>query len=93
MQDDDFEWDDAKAASNARKHGITFDQAREAFDDGNAVDEPEVDPDEERWKLTGRTRAGVVVVIHTERGARTRIISTRKATSHEQATYQRQALP
>ena len=30
MRDDRFEWDDAKAASNARKHGVTFETAREA---------------------------------------------------------------
>ena len=32
-----FEWDDAKAASNARKHGVTFDTARDAFDDPDSV--------------------------------------------------------
>ena len=39
MTDADFEWDDAKAARNAIKHGVTFDVAREAFDDLNSIEE------------------------------------------------------
>ena len=62
MRDDRFEWDDAKAASNLRKHRVSFD---EAFDDPNAVTEAEDDPDEERSRLTGIPRAGVLVVVHT----------------------------
>jgi uncharacterized DUF497 family protein len=38
VRDDRFEWDDAKADSNRRKHGVSFDQAREAFDDPNGID-------------------------------------------------------
>jgi uncharacterized protein len=49
MRDDTFEWDDAKAASNARKHGVTFDDAREVFGDRNAMEAPDDDPNEERW--------------------------------------------
>jgi uncharacterized DUF497 family protein len=36
MRDDDFEWDDAKAASNLDKHGISFIVAQRVFDDDNA---------------------------------------------------------
>jgi len=38
MNADDFEWDDAKAAANLAKHGVTFEQARDAFNDPFAVD-------------------------------------------------------
>jgi putative transcriptional regulator len=54
MRDDAFEWDDVKAAANERKHGVTFQQAREAFDDPLALEEPDDDPDECRWRLFGR---------------------------------------
>ncbi len=42
MADDEFEWDDAKAADNLRKHGIAFDQARSAFADPFAVEDVEI---------------------------------------------------
>ena len=44
MRDDEFEWDDAKAASNYRKHNVTFEQARTAFDDPDCVDRDDPDP-------------------------------------------------
>jgi hypothetical protein len=47
MKSDDFEWDDAKAASNRRHHKITFEQAREVFADPFIVE----------WISEGRTRA------------------------------------
>jgi uncharacterized DUF497 family protein len=37
MDADDFEWDDAKAAANLAKHGVSFEQARDAFDDPFAI--------------------------------------------------------
>jgi uncharacterized DUF497 family protein len=38
MKDDDFEWDEAKAAANFAKHGVTFEMAQEAFDDMFAIE-------------------------------------------------------
>jgi hypothetical protein len=93
MRDDTFEWDDAKAASNLRKHGVSFDQAREAFYDTRGIDEADDDPDEDRWKLIALTKAGVLAVIYTQRRHRIRIISAREANRHEQDQYYRQALP
>lgn len=93
MRDDDFEWDDAKAKRNFRKHGVTFDEAREAFEDRNAVDDIDDDPDEERWALTAMTSRGLLYVIYTHRGHRIRIISAREAERHEQDDYHRQARP
>ena len=93
MQDDRFEWDDAKAASNRRKHRVDFVEARLVFDDPSAIDEPDDDPDEDRWKRTGSSPRGVLVVIFAERFPRIRIISARRATHHEEADYLRQALP
>ena len=89
MRGDRFEWDDAKAASNARKHGVTFETAREAFDDPDSVDELDDDPDEERWTLIAMTSRGLLYVVYTDRGSRLRIISAREANRHEQDRYQR----
>jgi uncharacterized DUF497 family protein/DNA-binding transcriptional regulator YiaG len=91
MRDDEFEWDDKKALTNERDHGVTFDLARHAFetdDDWFEFDDP--DPDEPRYnRLCVVMVDDVEVVLHityTERGPRIRIISARKALSHEQRT-------
>lgn len=92
MRDDDFEWDDNKAATNERDHGVTFWLAREAFatDDGwFEFDDP--DPDEARYNrlcaVKVRTVEVVLHITYTERSCRIRIISAREATSLEQRTY------
>jgi uncharacterized protein len=93
MQDDKFEWDDAKAESNRRKHGVTFDVATSVFNDPDSFDEIDEDTDEERWKRFGMTTSGLLVVIHTERHQRIRIISARRANRHEQNDYNRKTRP
>jgi uncharacterized protein len=84
-----FEWDASKAASNLRKHGVAFEDAITVFDDDRAVDEPDPDPDEERFKIIGMTAANrMVVVVYAEPADdRIRIISARKATRHEVKAY------
>jgi uncharacterized protein len=88
VRDDRFEWDDAKAASNARKHGVTFEAAREAFDDADGIDELDDDQDEERWALIALSSRGLLYVVYTRQGSRIRIISAREAARHEQDRYQ-----
>jgi uncharacterized protein len=90
MRDDEFEWDDEKAARNFDKHLVTFEQARAAFYDPNGIDEGDPDPDEERFSRLCRLGQEVFVIVYTERGDRIRIISARPATKHEQRTYFRQ---
>jgi uncharacterized protein len=91
MRDDHFEWDDRKAASNARKHDVTFELARRAFDDPQAIDWLDEDEqDEERALLTGMAGNALLTVCYVERGPRKRIISARKATKVEQETYFRE---
>jgi uncharacterized protein len=92
MRDDEFEWDDNKATTNERDHGVTFDLARQAFetdDDWFEFDDP--DPDEAGFNRLCAVRIDdVEVILHitcTERGRRIRIISAREALSHEQRTY------
>lgn len=93
MKDDRFEWDDEKAAKNERRHGVTFERARKVFDDPNAIDEPDDDPDEERWRRIAMAGGQVLFVVTTERDGRQRIITARRATRNEQDRYYRQALP
>ena len=87
MQDDTFEWDDAKAASNFEKHHVTFGHARAAFDDPDSIDRDDPDPHEERSIRLCRDGQRVFVVVWTERNDRIRIISARRANKHEQRTY------
>jgi uncharacterized protein len=87
MRDDEFEWDDRKAATNFDKHLVTFEQARAAFCDPDAINEDDPDPDEVRFIRLCRLDQEVFVVVWTERGDRIRIISARLANKHEQRTY------
>lgn len=92
MPDDTFEWDDAKAASNRRRHGVGFAQAVLAFRDPFAIEwiDDRVDYGEERVNLIGRCGGMIVHVTWTRRGERIRIISARRAVRHEQDTYYRE---
>ncbi len=86
-----FEWDDAKAAANIRKHGVEFSSAVEAFDDPLCLDIFDaIYNGEERWIIIGRTVMQLLMVVYTERGENgeiIRIISARKANKHEQSAY------
>ncbi|MBK6726376.1 MAG: BrnT family toxin [Xanthomonadales bacterium] len=87
-----FDWDPAKAASNLRKHGVSFEEAQTVFYDELAVqfyDEPH-SSDEERFLMLGMSSgAYLLLVCHCERdrGGVIRIISARKATKHESSFY------
>ena len=91
MYEDDFEWDPVKAESNIRKHGVGFEEARLVFDDVFAAYslDPGAAYGEDRFVITGMVEGVLLTVIYTERGARTRIISARKAMRHEQGEYYR----
>ena len=84
-----FEFDPAKARSNLRKHGVSFADAEQALRDDMAVTLE--DPDalgEQRFVTLGMDALGrVLVVIHTLRGERTRVISARKASRGESEQY------
>ncbi|MCX5889259.1 MAG: BrnT family toxin [Deltaproteobacteria bacterium] len=88
----EFEWDDAKAATNFRKHGVTFAQAAHAFRDLFAVEwiDARAAYDEERVILIGMSGGQILNVVYTERGERLRIISARRATKYEKDNYYRQ---
>ena len=90
-----FEWDLRKARSNLEKHGVTFDQAARVFQDPMALTEfdDEHSHVEERWITLGMDRAGTLLVVcHTYKEtagseARIRVISARRASKREAATY------
>jgi hypothetical protein len=87
-----FVWDPAKAASNFRKHGVSFEEAQSVFYDDFAIqfyDEAH-SSNEERFLMLGMSSgARLVLVCHCERdgGGVIRIISARRATKKESAFY------
>lgn len=87
-----FEWDPRKAASNARKHGVTFDEAKSVFSDERAklIDDPDHSEDEDRFILIGLSSSLRILVVchcHRQQGNVIRIISARKATAKEAKFY------
>jgi uncharacterized protein len=87
-----FEWDARKAAENLRKHGVSFEEAKEVFFDERArlIDDPDHSEREERFLLLGFSCAlRLLVVCHAYRheGEVVRIISARKATRAEASFY------
>lgn len=92
-----FEWDPAKAAANATKHGVTFEQAAGVFKDPMALtlfDQEQSDDDEDRWITLGLADGQhYLVVVHTYSDEHNdtvtiRLISARDATKREIAQYQ-----
>jgi uncharacterized protein len=85
-----FEWDERKNEVNINKHGFDFADAHRIFDLPMAVElDQRSDYGEDRWIGTGLLDGRVVVVIYTEPdGDTARIISLRKALSHERKNYE-----
>lgn len=87
-----FEWDPAKAAANARKHGISFGEAATAFGDPLSITIPDPDPrsGEHRFILIGQSEASrLLVVVHLELAADAiRLISARPAMRRERHAYE-----
>jgi hypothetical protein len=87
-----FDWDEGKNASNRKKHKVSFEEARSAFLDEDALlrDDPDHSDLEDRFVLLGMSSTlRILVVCHClrENGEVIRIISARKATRHEQSQY------
>jgi uncharacterized DUF497 family protein len=89
-----FEWDDKKDKTNKRKHGVSFEEARTAFYDENAIQyfDPDHSDEEGRFILVGISfKLKVLVVCHCFRESDSviRIISARKADKEEEYEYWR----
>ncbi len=87
-----FVWDENKAEINLRKHGVSFQEASTVFDDYDALQiyDPDHSEEEDRFILLGMSLAlRILVVCHCYRESeeQIRIISARKATRNETATY------
>jgi len=87
----EFEWDEKKSVANRKKHGISFHEAATVFGDPLAIIFP--DPDhsigEHRFLTFGLSMMNrLLVVAHTERRGKTRIINARQATRHERTIYE-----
>jgi len=92
LQDKNFTWDRDKEKSNFKKHGVTFGEASEVFEDGNALLEADPDHsiDEDRFIILGFSKkAQLLMVCHCYRDEDTviRIISARKANPKEEKRY------
>ena len=84
------EWNTDKAARNVAKHGISFESAVTVFGDPLAltIDDPDHSQDEARFLTLGRSSEGTVLMVsHTGRGDRIRLISARKASRKERKVY------
>jgi hypothetical protein len=86
-----FEWDREKAKKNHRKHKVSFDEAVTVFYDplSATFNDPDHSISEQRFVTVGYSSLGrLLVVSHTERGKRIRIISARPATAHERKRHE-----
>ena len=87
-----FEWGQKKEKANIKKHGISFEEARTAFYDENAIQfhDPDHSDEEDRFILLGLSlKLRILVVCHCFRESETviRIISARKADKDEELDY------
>ena len=85
-----FEWDNDKATRNANKHQVSFEEAKTVFDDpmGITFIDEEHSVDEERYITIGLSNRGrLLMVAHTDRSDRIRVISARKAKKKEERFY------
>ena len=87
-----FEWDDKKSASNEKKHGVSFDEAKSIFTDQFArlIADPDNSDEEDRFILLGTSiHSRLLVVCHCVRmNDSIRIISARKADKQEREIYE-----
>jgi len=87
----DFEWDSQKADINAKKHGVSFEEASAVFGDYLSFTYPDLGHSiqEERYIIIGlSSKDRILVISHTQRGETIRIISVRQATKRERDFYE-----
>ena len=87
----EYEWDPKKAVANVQNHNVTFQEAATVFGDPLAItfEDPDHSKDEKRYITFGLSlRKILLVVSHTERAYRTRIISARLMDRKERKIYE-----
>jgi uncharacterized DUF497 family protein len=90
----EFEWNLRKAETNLRKHRVTFQEASTVFADplSATIHDPDHSDVENRYLTIGLSIAGrILIIAHSERNNRIRIISARKLTSPEKRHYEEQS--
>ena len=85
-----FEWDRRKDSANRVKHGVGFVEASTVFADPLSITIPADHAiGEERFVILGTSnKRRLLIVVHTMRGERIRLISARSATKHERFNYE-----
>jgi uncharacterized protein len=89
-----FEWDPEKAARNLEKHGVSFEEAMTVFGDPLAITyfDPDHSDVEDRFLTFGHSSEdNLLIVSHTDREDRTRIISARQMTRKERKKYEKES--
>ena len=87
----EFEWDPKKSAANERKHTVTFQEASTVFGDQLAMTfaDPDHSVNEQRYLTFGLSKHNrLLVVSHTDRGDKIRIISARLMDRKERRIYE-----
>jgi len=85
------EWDDQKAAANAKKHGVSFEEAATVLEDALSITfrDPDHSIEEFRFLTIGLGSTGrILMLAHTDRGEAVRLISARPATRSERRFYE-----
>ena len=85
------EWDGRKARRNLKKHKVLFEEAATVFSDtlSATIEDPLHSEEEDRFVTIGESiQRRILVVVHTDRGNRVRIISARVATAYERKKYE-----
>jgi len=85
------EWDDQKAAANAKKHGVLFEEAATVLEDALSITfrDPDHSIEEFRFLTIGLgSTARIIMVAHTDREEAVRLISARPATRSERRFYE-----
>jgi hypothetical protein len=91
MENSEFAWDDEKAESNLKKHGVGFEEGATIFNDPGVVtiSDPDHSEDEDRYISIGKSvTRRLLTVVHAYRKERIRLISVRKATKAERNYYE-----
>ena len=86
-----FEWDEVKARENLKRHKVPFDEGKTIFNDPFLLTYPDIDSSEAEGRYINiglSVKNRVLVLIHTERQSKIRIISCRKATARERRHYE-----
>ena len=86
-----FEWDTEKARTNLAKHRVSFEESATVFGDPLSLTIPDpLHPRQElRFVTIGHSHRGrILVIVHTDRGERVRIISARIASRGERRQYE-----